>query len=114
MQHDDSAKFLFALVKRARKYNLWITTITQDIEDFISSPYWKPILTNSSIQLLLKQSSASINVLQDVYKLTDQEKYILLNAAIGQWLFFAWTEHVGIQVVASYYEEQVVTTDPNA
>jgi len=114
MQHDDSAKFLFGLVKRARKYNLWITTITQDIEDFISSPYWKPILTNSSIQLLLKQSSASINVLQDVYKLTDQEKYILLNAAVWQWLFFAWTEHVWIQVVASYYEEQVVTTDPNA
>jgi len=114
MQHDDSAKFLFGLVKRARKYNLWITTITQDIEDFIASPYWKPILTNSSIQLLLKQSSASINVLQDVYKLTDQEKYILLNAAVGQWLFFAWTEHVWIQIVASYYEEQVVTTDPNA
>jgi len=114
MQHEDSAKFLFGLVKRARKYNLWITTITQDIEDFIASPYWKPILTNSSIQLLLKQSSASINVLQDVYKLTEQEKYILLNAAVWQWLFFAWTEHVWIQIVASYYEEQVVTTDPNA
>lgn len=113
MQHDDSAKFLFWLVKRARKYNLWITTITQDVEDFVASPYWKPILTNSSIQLLLKQSSASIDVLQDVYKLTDQEKYILLNAAVGQWLFFAWTEHVWIQVVASYYEEQVITTDPN-
>ncbi len=114
MQHEDSAKFLFGLVKRARKYNLWITTITQDIEDFIASPYWKPILTNSSIQLLLKQSSASIDVLQDVYKLTDQEKYILLNAAVWQGLFFAWTEHVWIQIVASYYEEQVVTTDPNA
>ena len=114
MQHEDSAKFLFWLVKRARKYNLWITTITQDVEDFVASPYWKPILTNSSIQLLLKQSSASIDVLQGVYKLTDQEKYILLNAAVGQWLFFAWMEHVWIQVVASYYEEQVVTTDPNA
>ena len=113
MQHDDSAKFLFGLVKRARKYNLWITTITQDIEDFIASKYWKPIMTNSSIQLLLKQSSASIDALQNVYKLTEQEKYILLNAAVWQWLFFAWTEHVWIQVVASYYEEQVVTTDPN-
>ena len=113
MQHEDSAKFLYALVKRARKYNLWITTITQDIEDFISSKYWKPIMTNSSIQLLLKQSSASIDALQNIYKLTEQEKYILLNAAVWQWLFFAWTEHVWIQVVASYYEEQVVTTDPN-
>jgi type IV secretory pathway VirB4 component len=114
MQHEDSAKFLFGLVKRARKYNLWITTITQDVEDFISSPYGKPIVTNSSIQILLKQSSASIDVLQNVYKLTEQEKYILLNAAVWQGLFFAWTEHVWIQVVASFYEEQVVTTDPNA
>ena len=114
MQHEDSAKFLFWLVKRARKYNLGITTITQDVEDFISSPYGKPIVTNSSIQILLKQSSASIDVLQNVYKLTEQEKYILLNAAVGQGLFFAWTEHVWLQVVASFYEEQVVTTDPNA
>lgn len=113
MQHDDSAKFLYGLVKRARKYNLWITTITQDVEDFIASPFGKPIVTNSSMQLLLKQSSASIDVLQNVFKLTEQEKYILLNAAVGQWLFFAGTEHVWIQVVASYYEEQVVTTDPN-
>ncbi|MCD5385130.1 DUF87 domain-containing protein [Candidatus Gracilibacteria bacterium] len=113
MQHDDSAKFLFGLVKRARKYNLGITTITQDVEDFIGSKYGKPIMTNSSIQLLLKQSSASIDALQNVYKLTEQEKYILLNAAVGQGLFFAGTEHVGIQVVASYYEEQVVTTNPN-
>lgn len=113
MQHEDSAKFLYGLVKRARKYNLWITTITQDVEDFVASPYGKPILTNSSIQLLLKQSSASIDVLQSVYKLTEQEKYILLNASVGQGLFFAWMEHVWIQVVASFYEEQVVTTDPN-
>jgi len=113
MQHEDSAKFLFGLVKRARKYNLWITTITQDIEDFIASSYWKPIVTNSSIQLLLKQSSASIDALQDIFKLTEQEKYILLNASVGQWLFFAWMEHVWIQVLASYYEEQIITTDPN-
>ncbi|NVP18021.1 DUF87 domain-containing protein [Candidatus Gracilibacteria bacterium] len=113
MQHEDSAKFLFGLVKRARKYNLGITTITQDVEDFVGSPYGKPIMTNSSIQLLLKQSSASIDVLQSIYKLTEQEKYILLNASVGQGLFFAGTEHVGIQVVASYYEEQVITTNPN-
>lgn len=113
MQHEDSAKFLFWLVKRARKYGLWITTITQDIEDFISSKYWKPIMTNSSIQLLLKQSSASIDALQNIYKLTEQEKYILLNAAVWQWLFFAWTEHVWIQIIASYYEEQVITANQN-
>ncbi|MDD3144733.1 MAG: DUF87 domain-containing protein [Candidatus Gracilibacteria bacterium] len=113
MQYEDSAKFLFGLVKRARKYNLGVTTITQDVEDFVGSPYGKPIMTNSSIQLLLKQSSASIDVLQNIYKLTEQEKYILLNASVGQGLFFAGTEHVGIQVVASYYEEQVITTNPN-
>lgn len=82
MQYDDSAKFLFGLVKRARKYNLGITTITQDIEDFMASPFGKPIVTNSSIQLLLKQSSASIDVLQNIFKLTEQEKYILLNSAV--------------------------------
>lgn len=111
MQHEDSAKFLFGLVKRARKYNLWITTITQDVEDFVNSPYGKPILTNSSIQLLLKQSSASIDVLENIYKLTGQEKYILLNASVWQWLFFAGTEHVGIQIVASFYEEQVINNN---
>ena len=113
MQHEDSAKFLFWLVKRARKYNLWITTITQDVEDFVWSSYWKPIITNSSIQLLLKQSSASIDVLQNVFKLTEQEKYILLNAAVWQWLFFAWTEHVWIQVIASYFEDKIINTNPN-
>lgn len=113
MQYDDSAKFLFWLVKRARKYNLWVTTITQDVEDFIWSPFWKPIITNSSIQMLLKQSSASIDVLQNIFKLTEQEKYILLNAAIWQWLFFAWSEHVWIQIVASFYEEQIIDTNPN-
>ena len=112
MQHEDSAKFLFGLVKRARKYNLGITTITQDVEDFAGSAYGKPIITNSSIQILLKQSSASVDLLQDVFKLTDQEKYILLNAAVGQGLFFAWAEHVGIQIVASFYEEQIVSSNP--
>jgi type IV secretory pathway VirB4 component len=64
MEHEDSAKFLFGLVKRARKYNLGITMITQDIEDFMTSQHGKAIVTNSSIQLLLKQSPASIDVLQ--------------------------------------------------
>lgn len=113
MQYDDSAQFLFWLVKRARKYHLWITTITQDIEDFVWSKYWKAIVTNSSIQLLLKQSSASIDALQNIFKLTEQEKYILLNASVWQWLFFAWIEHVWIQVLASYYEEQIVSSNPS-
>ncbi len=113
MQYEDSAKFVFGLVKRARKYNLGVTTITQDVEDFMSSPFWKAIVTNSSIQLLLKQSPASIDVLQNIFKLTEQEKYILLQASVWQWLFFAGTEHVWIHVLASYFEEQIITTKPN-
>jgi type IV secretory pathway VirB4 component len=108
MQYEDTARFLFWLVKRARKYWLWVTTITQDVEDFMWSSYWKAIVTNSSTQILLKQSTASIDVLQDIFKLTDQEKYILLNASVWQWLFFAWSEHVWIQILASYYEQQVI------
>ena len=113
MQYEDAAKFVFWLVKRARKYNLWITTITQDVEDFINSPFGKPIITNSSIQLLLKQSTASIDALENMFKLTQQEKYILLNSAVWQWLFFASTEHVWIQIIASFYEERIITTAPN-
>lgn len=112
MQYEDSAKFLFGLVKRARKYGLGVTTITQDVEDFMNSSHGKAIVTNSSIQLLLKQSPASIDVLQNIFKLTDQEKYILLNSSVGQGLFFASNEHVGIQILASYFEEQVITTKP--
>ena len=114
MQYEDSAKFLFGLVKRARKYGLAITTITQDVEDFMGSSYGKAIVTNSSIQLLLKQSPASIDVLQNIFKLTEQEKYILLNASVGTWLFFASGEHVWIQVLASYFEEKIITTKSKA
>lgn len=113
MQYEDSAKFLFGLVKRARKYGLGVTTITQDVEDFMGSSYGKAIVTNSSIQLLLKQSPASIDVLQDIFKLTEQEKYILLNASVGTGLFFAAGEHVGIEILASYFEEKVITSKPN-
>jgi conjugal transfer ATP-binding protein TraC len=112
MQYEDSAKFLFGLVKRARKYGLWVTTITQDVEDFMQNAHGRAIVTNSSIQLLLKQSPASIDVLQDIFKLTEQEKYILLNASVGTWLFFAGGEHVGIQILASYFEEKIITTKP--
>lgn len=112
MQHEDSAKFLYGLAKRARKYYLGVTTITQDVEDFVASPYGKPIITNSSIQLLLKQSPAAIEYLQKIFNLTDGEKYLLLNSGVGQGLFFAGNKHVAIQVIASYGEDKIVTTRP--
>ena len=112
MQHEDSARFLYGLVKRARKYYLGITTITQDVEDFVNHDYGKAIVSNSSIQLLMKQSPASIDAMQHIFKLTEQEKYVLLNSAVGQGLFFAGNEHVGIQVLASYFEEKIVSSNP--
>jgi conjugal transfer ATP-binding protein TraC len=112
MQHEDSAKFLFGLVKRSRKYYLGIATITQDVEDFIRSPYGKPIITNSSMQLLLKQAPSAMEVLQKTFNLTDGEKYLLLNSGVGQGLFFAGLKHVAIQIIASYSEDKIVTTNP--
>jgi conjugal transfer ATP-binding protein TraC len=112
MQYEDSAKFLFGLVKRARKYYLGVTTITQDVEDFIHSAYGKPIVTNSSMQILLKQSPSAIEPLQKVFNLTEGEKYMLLNSGVGQGLFFAGLKHVAIQVIASFSEDKVVTTNP--
>jgi conjugal transfer ATP-binding protein TraC len=112
MQHDDSARFLFGLVKRARKYYLGITTITQDVEDFVKSPFGKPVVTNSSLQLLLKQAPSAVDVLGKVFNLTDGEKYMLLNSGVGQGLFFAGLKHVAIQVIASYTEDKIVTTNP--
>lgn len=112
MQYEDSARFLYGLVKRARKYYLGITTITQDVEDFIKSDYGKPIITNSSMQILLKQSPGAMNVLTDIFNLTEGEKYLLLNAQVGQGLFFAGLKHVAIQVIASYNEDKIITTNP--
>jgi len=112
MQHEDSANFLFGLVKRARKYYLGVTTITQDVEDFIKSDYGKPIITNSSMQLLLKQAPSAVDTLAKVFNLTEGEKYVLLNSGVGQGLFFAGLKHVAIQVIASYTEDKIVTTDP--
>ncbi len=110
MQYEDSGRFLHGLVKRARKYHLWVTTITQDVEDFVNNEHGKAIVTNSSLQILLKQSPASIDSMQSVFKLTEQEKYILLNSPVGQGLFFAGSEHVGIQILGSYFEEKIITT----
>jgi conjugal transfer ATP-binding protein TraC len=112
MQHEDSAKFLYGLVKRARKYYLGVSTITQDVEDFVKSPHGKPIITNSSMQLLLKQAPAAIEILSKMFNLTEGEKYVLLNSGVGQGLFFAGNKHVAVQVIASYLEDKIVTTNP--
>ncbi|MDD5438023.1 MAG: DUF87 domain-containing protein [Patescibacteria group bacterium] len=112
MQYEDSAKFIHALVKRCRKYYLGVTTITQDVNDFLTSPYGQAIVTNSSMQLLLKQSPASIDLVARVFLLTQSEKYLLLESGKGEGIFFAGAKHAAIQVVASYAEDQIVTTDP--
>ncbi|MBT5148663.1 MAG: DUF87 domain-containing protein [Candidatus Peribacter sp.] len=112
MQYDDSARFLYGLIKRARKYYLGVTTITQDVEDFVNSPFGKPIITNASLQILLKQSPTAVDNLQKLFYLTDGEKYLLLNSDVGQGLFFAGNKHVAIQIVASPQEELIITTNP--
>ena len=112
MQNDDAASFVFGIAKRCRKYYTGLTTITQDIADFMSSRYGKPIVTNSSIQLLLRQSPASIDVIQDTFYLTDQEKFLLLESNVGEGIFFAGLKHVAIRVVASYSEDQIITSNP--
>ena len=112
MQYEDSAKFLFSLAKRARKYYLGLTTITQDVEDFMSSKMGRAIVANSSMQLLLKQSASAVDVLSDVFKLTDEERKRLSNFPVGQGLFFAGQNHVHIQIVASDTEESLITTNP--
>jgi len=114
MKYDDSANFLFSLAKRARKYYLGLTTITQDVEDFMGSKMGRAIVANSSMQLLLKQSSSAVDVLSDVFKLTEEEKKRLANFPIGQGLFFAGQSHVHINIQASPTEQQLITTNPNA
>ncbi|MBP9773819.1 MAG: DUF87 domain-containing protein [Candidatus Peribacteraceae bacterium] len=112
MQYEDSAQFLYGLIKRARKYYLGVTTITQDIDDFINSPYGKPIISNTSLQLLLKQSAASVDNMAKLFYLTEGEKYLLLSSAVGQGVLFAGNTHVAIQVVASTSEHAIITTKP--
>lgn len=112
MKYEDSANFLFSLAKRARKYYLGITTITQDVEDFMGSKMGRAIVANSSMQLLLKQSSSAVDVLSNVFKLTEEEKKRLSSFPIGQGLFFAGQNHVHIQVIASRTETQLVSTTP--
>ena len=112
MQNEDSGKFLYALAKRARKYYLGLTIISQDVEDFLASKYGRTVVNNSSLQILLKQSTASIDKVAQVFNLTEGEKFLLLECEVGEGLFFAGLNHVAIKVIASYTEDQLITTDP--
>lgn len=112
MKSDDTASFLYGLAKRGRKYYLGMSTITQDVEDFLKSPYGLPIITNSSMQFMMKQSPSSIDVVQRTFNLTDEEKYLLLESAVGEGIFFAGTKHVALQVVSSETEGRIITSDP--
>jgi hypothetical protein len=112
MQHEDSAKFIYALAKRCRKYYLGLTTITQDVNDFLGSPYGQAIVSNSSLQLLLRQAPSTIDMIAKVFLLTQGERYLLLESAVGEGIFFAGNKHAAIKVVASYTEDQIITSDP--
>ena len=113
MKSEDTASFLFSIAKRGRKYFLGLATITQDVGDFLRSPYGIPIITNSSIQLLLKQAPSTMDVLQKTFNLTDEEKYLLLEASVGEGIFFAGLKHVAVKTIASYTEDQIITSDPS-
>src|SRR3989339_1120651 len=112
MQHEDSAKFMYALIKRCRKYYLGVTTITQDVNDFLVSQYGQAIVNNSALQLLLRQSPSAMDLVQKTFNLTEGEKYLLLESGVGEGIFFAGNKHAAIKIVASYTEDQLITTDP--
>lgn len=113
MKSEDTASFLYGIAKRGRKYYLGLATITQDVDDFLKSPYGVPMITNSSIQMLLKQSPTSIDRVQQTFNLTDEEKYLLLESEVGEGIFFAGAKHVAIKIIASYTEDQIITSDPS-
>lgn len=113
MKSEDTASFLFSLAKRGRKYYLGIATITQDVDDFLRSPYGVPMITNSSIQLLMKQSPTAIDNIQKTFNLTDEEKFLLLESKVGEGIFFAGLKHIAIKIIASYTEDQIITSDPS-
>lgn len=113
MKSDDTASFLYGMAKRGRKYYLGLATITQDVDDFLKSPYGLPMITNSSIQILLKQSPTTIDTLQKTFNLSDEEKFLLLESDVGEGIFFAGLKHVAIKIIASYTEDQIITSDPS-
>lgn len=112
MKNEQGASFLSSIAKRARKYFLGLCTITQDVGDFLNSPYGTAIINNASIQILLKQSPSAIDKLKEVFKLTEEEKFLLLESDVGEGIFFAGLKHVAIKVLASYTEDQLITSDP--
>ncbi|KPJ57559.1 conjugal transfer protein TraC [Parcubacteria bacterium DG_74_2] len=112
MQSEDGASFLYGICKRARKYWLGVTTITTDVNDFMRSSYGQPIIANSSLQLLMKQSPAAIDIIQKTFNLSDGERNALLGGEVGEGLFFAGPKHVLMKIIASYTEDQIITTSP--
>lgn len=112
LQHEDSASYLYSFAKRARKYYLGMTTISQDVEDFLDSKYGRSIINNTSLQILLKQSTSAIDKVAAAFNLTDGEKLLLLESDIGEGLFFAGQSHIAIKIIASYSEDQLITTNP--
>lgn len=112
MKHQDSASFIHSMVKRARKYYLGITTITQDVEDFLHNDYGKAIVTNASIQFLMKQSTAALDILTETFHLSEGERRLLVASDVGEGIFFAGQNHVALRVVSSEHEHAVITTDP--
>jgi conjugal transfer ATP-binding protein TraC len=113
LKSEDTAAFLHGMAKRGRKYYLGLATITQDVDDFLRSPYGVPMITNSSIQFLMKQSPTAVDTLQSVFNLTDEEKFTLLESGVGEGIFFVGLKHVAIKVIASYTEDQIITSDPS-
>lgn len=113
MKSEDTASFLYGMAKRGRKYYLGLATITQDVDDFLKSPYGLPMISNSSIQILLKQSPTTIDTLQKTFNLSEEEKFLLLESDVGEGIFFAGLKHVAIKVIASYTEDQIITSDPS-
>jgi conjugal transfer ATP-binding protein TraC len=113
MKHNDSASFVYSIAKRARKYKLALTTATQDVQDFLSTDYGKAVLSNSSIQILLKQSATEIDLVANIFYLTGGEKQMLLSAAVGEGLFFAGQNHVAIEVIGAPFEHDLITSNLN-
>jgi hypothetical protein len=112
MKNDDSASFVYSIAKRARKYYLALTTATQDVQDFLATDYGKAVLSNSSIQMLLKQSTSEIDLVANLFYLTGGEKQLLLSASVGEGLFFAGQSHVAMKVIAAPYENSLITSNP--
>jgi type IV secretory pathway VirB4 component len=112
MRYEDSASFVYGIAKRARKYYLGLTTATQDVQDFLSTDYGKAVLSNSSIQILLKQSPAEIDLVTKLFYLTNGEKQLLLSSSVGEGLFFAGQSHVALRSIAAPYEHAIITSSP--